>query len=95
MHSLRFLHHDLFPRNVLVTGMSDVFFLDCWAGGLPPQLRSPAYDMACLTLNTEGEWSAEELEFLVETYLMKMDLDRDRFLRSLERERRALVTAPR
>jgi len=96
MHALRFLHHDLFPRNVLVTGPSDVAFLDCWAGGLPPQMRAPAYDLACLT----SELSAADLDLLVENYVtarstQDRNFDRDRFLRSVERVRRALVTAPR
>ncbi|HEV8111153.1 MAG TPA: lipopolysaccharide kinase InaA family protein [Planctomycetota bacterium] len=51
MHALGFVHHDLFPRNVLVTGYQSprVWFLDCWAGGPPRQVRTPAYDLACLT----------------------------------------------
>jgi len=50
MHALGFVHHDLFPRNLLVTAGEDrVWFLDCWAGGPPPQARGPAYDLACLT----------------------------------------------
>ena len=68
MHALRFLHHDLFARNVLVTGASSVAFLDCWAGGTPPQLRGFAYDLTCLTGDLRGTLSESELELLVETY---------------------------
>jgi len=56
MHAAGFVHHDLFARNILVTGSpkaARVWFLDCWAGGPGPQLRGPAYDLACL-LGSEG-----------------------------------------
>ncbi|MFN0008107.1 MAG: lipopolysaccharide kinase InaA family protein [Planctomycetota bacterium] len=66
MHSLRFLHHDLFPRNILVT--DGIWFLDCWAGGLPPQARGPDYDLACLTRNTERTLSTAEIERILEVY---------------------------
>lgn len=66
MHSLRFLHHDLFPRNILVTDR--IWFLDCWAGGLPPQMRRSGYDMACLTRNSERTLSTAEIERFRETY---------------------------
>lgn len=71
MHSLRFLHHDLFPRNVLVT--DGIWFLDCWAGGLPPQARRSAYDLSCLTMNTEGTLSAEEIDRILEVYVSARD----------------------
>ena len=91
MHELRFLHHDLFPRNVLVTGPSEVAFLDCWAGGLLPQMRAPAYDLACLTLDPEGSLSAAEVDRILETYAGATSLDPDRLRRSVARERAALA----
>jgi len=66
MHSLRFLHHDLFPRNVLVA--DGIWFLDCWAGGPPPQARGSAYDLDCLTRNPEGTLSAAEIDRILEIY---------------------------
>ena len=48
MHALRFLHRDLFARNLLVgpdTGRRRVVFLDTWAGGPDPSFRGPAYDL--------------------------------------------------
>jgi tRNA A-37 threonylcarbamoyl transferase component Bud32 len=57
MHALRFLHSDLFARNLLVgpdTGQRRVVFLDAWAGGPDPSLRGSAYDLACLFL--DGPW---------------------------------------
>lgn len=102
MHELRFLHHDLFPRNVLVTGASPssgdgrVWFLDCWAGGPPPQARGPAYDLACLTLNVDGSLSPEEKTRILDTYTsarraQDRGFDLDRFRRSVARGRDALA----
>lgn len=66
MHSLRFLHHDLFPRNVLVS--DGIWFLDCWAGGPPPQARGLAYDLDCLMRNPEGTLSTAEIDRILEVY---------------------------
>jgi tRNA A-37 threonylcarbamoyl transferase component Bud32 len=70
MHALGFIHHDLFPRNILVTdaGPSRVWFLDCWAGGPGHLARGPAYDLACLTLGAEP-FAADEVERLFAAYL--------------------------
>ncbi len=80
MHALGFVHHDLFPRNLLVAfrqvsggprgsqGSARVWFLDCWAGGTSPQMRGPAYDLACLTLRGRETLAPEELGRFLEVY---------------------------
>lgn len=72
MHALRFVHHDLWPRNVLVTGPDEpsrVWFLDCRAGGPAPQLRGPAYDLACLLLRAPETMSADEPRRFLDAYV--------------------------
>jgi len=102
MHELRFLHHDLFPRNILVTGTSPsggdgrVWFLDCWAGGPAAQVRGPAYDLACLTDRAAGSFSEEELQRLLEAYVAARaasgrPASADRLLRAVRRQRQALA----
>ena len=64
MHALGFVHHDLYPRNVLVRGSGHarrLLFLDAWAGGPPPQWRDAAYDLGCLWLFADTELAPEEL----------------------------------
>jgi aminoglycoside/choline kinase family phosphotransferase len=101
MHDLRFLHHDLFPRNVLVADEASsassgrVWFLDCWAGGPPPQARGPAYDLACLTLRADDSFTPAELErcFAVYEEARRENgrvLDSARFRSAVARERAAL-----
>jgi tRNA A-37 threonylcarbamoyl transferase component Bud32 len=71
MHALGFVHHDLYPRNVLVLPAAHarrVAFVDAWAGGPPPQLRSDAYDLACFFLRADSELSAEEVQRFVDAY---------------------------
>ena len=71
MHALGFVHHDLYPRNVLVLPAHTarrLAFLDAWAGGPPPRLRSDAYDLACLFLRADRELSAAEVQRFVEVY---------------------------
>ncbi len=94
MHALRFLHHDLFPRNVLVVRgapHSRVYFLDAWAGGPVPQLRGAAYDLACLT----GEWTARDVDAFFDRYCaeragQERPVDRDRLVTSVRREQARL-----
>lgn len=65
MHALGFIHHDLYPRNLLVArdaAHSRIHFVDAWAGGPPPQVRGAAYDLGCLTLDTPHTFRADELE---------------------------------
>jgi tRNA A-37 threonylcarbamoyl transferase component Bud32 len=101
MHDLRFLHHDLFPRNVLVANEASsassgrVWFLDCWAGGPPPQARGPAYDLACLTLRAGDSFTPAELERCFAVYEEARResgrvLDSARFRSAVARERAAL-----
>lgn len=63
MHALRFVHRDLFPRNLLVGPRAlprRIFFLDAWRGGCRLQLRGPAYDLACLYLRASELMTREE-----------------------------------
>jgi hypothetical protein len=68
MHALRFVHRDLYPRNLLVvppvTGRR-VVFLDAWRGGERLQSRGPAHDLGCFFLSA-AEWldAAEQARFL-------------------------------
>lgn len=72
MHALGFVHHDLFPRNLLVLG-SDwprrLVFLDAWAGGEAFHLRRPSYDLACFLLDGARLLDAEDQRLLLATYL--------------------------
>lgn len=71
MHALGFVHHDLYPRNILVgplEEMSRVTFLDCWAGGPSPHLRGPAYDLACLMLRASETWEEREQRAFFDVY---------------------------
>jgi tRNA A-37 threonylcarbamoyl transferase component Bud32 len=71
MHALGFVHHDLYPRNVLVLPARDahrIAFVDAWAGGPPPQLRPAVYDLACLFLRADRELGAEEVQRFVDVY---------------------------
>jgi len=70
MHALGFVHHDLFPRNLLVTTPASprVWFLDCWAGGPPRQVRTPAYDLACLTRPGRDALGPKEAELFLAAY---------------------------
>lgn len=54
LHSLGFIHRDLFPRNLLIRhdpAARRVVFLDAWRGGPRWQLRGAAYDLAGLLLH--------------------------------------------
>jgi aminoglycoside/choline kinase family phosphotransferase len=99
MHALGFVHHDLYPRNVLVLPRTDtarVAFLDAWAGGPPPQLRPAAYDLACLLLHADRELERGEIERFVSTYARERDahgrpVDAHRVLARAKRIRTRLV----
>ncbi len=50
MHALGFVHHDLFPRNLMLPAQGQPTppgFLDAWAGGPGWGLRGATYDLAC------------------------------------------------
>lgn len=98
MHALRFVHRDLFPRNVLVgprDAPSRVHFLDCWAGGAGPGLRGGAYDLACLFARGDERLDDADRERLAAVYLeeraaLGRPVERGRFLARVERDRAAL-----
>ncbi|MAE29588.1 MAG: hypothetical protein CMJ87_11520 [Planctomycetes bacterium] len=122
MHALGFIHHDLFPRNILVEPLSvdpaqlvagrrvgtwpgpagiagagrRLLFLDAWAGGPAPQLRGPAYDLACLLLRAHEHFSPEEQEQFFRTYLAERRIQERPaqpaiLLRDTSRQRQALL----
>jgi tRNA A-37 threonylcarbamoyl transferase component Bud32 len=99
LHAAGFVHRDLYPRNLLVHEGSDVpeiVFLDAWRGGARPQLRGPAYDLACLFLHTPLWLEGNEAARLVEAYLAERTrlgspVDGRRLVRRLERGRRGLI----
>ena len=70
LHALRFVHRDLYPRNLLVvparSGRS-VVFLDAWRGGERLQSRGCAHDLGCFFL-TAAEWleASEQARFFDE-----------------------------
>jgi hypothetical protein len=71
MHSLHFVHHDLFPRNLMIapgSHLQPVGFLDSWAGGPGLGLRGPTYDIACLALDWPETWTREEQVLFLERY---------------------------
>lgn len=63
LHALRFVHRDLYPRNLLVippvAGRS-VVFLDAWRGGERWQTRGPAHDLGCFFLSAAALLSEPE-----------------------------------
>lgn len=71
MHSLGFLHHDLFLRNVLVVAArphSRVWFVDAWAGGPAPNLRRASYDVECFLRDARAHTTSAEIERFVAAY---------------------------
>ncbi len=108
MHSLHFVHHDLFPRNIMVSGvdeMQPIAFLDAWAGGPGFCLRGPEYDIACLALSWPDEWEPEEQALFLQRYLDSRQAqgrpirNKVRWVRSIEKQRtawaRKLKASPR
>lgn len=67
LHSLHFVHRNLFLRNLLVDRQPPpasgdprrLIFIDPWRGGAPLPLRGCSYDLACLMLDAAGLWSTE------------------------------------
>lgn len=71
MHALSFVHHDLFPRNILVAPADwprRILFLDLWAGGDCVHFRSPAYDLGGFLLESAHLLEAEERREFLEDY---------------------------
>lgn len=67
LHALRFVHRDLYLRNLLVrpphVGEGDprrLFFVDVWRGGPREFLRDEAYDLGCLMLEGAGLLTPDE-----------------------------------
>jgi hypothetical protein len=63
MHALRFVHRDLWTRNLLVVprgGLSRVLFLDAWAGGPGLGWRGRRHDLECFASDMQRSWSADE-----------------------------------
>jgi aminoglycoside/choline kinase family phosphotransferase len=76
MHALRFVHRDLYLRNVLVrpahVGPGDprrLAFVDAWRGGPFYPWRGPAFDLGCLMLDGAGLLDAREQRAFVRLYL--------------------------
>ena len=98
MHSIRFLHHDLYPRNLLVASKElarRIVFIDVWAGGPAPNQRPPEYDLACLLLDADRFLGREEQRALLEEYMHQRrvqdrPVDARRFLARIGRERKTL-----
>jgi tRNA A-37 threonylcarbamoyl transferase component Bud32 len=71
MHALSFVHHDLFPRNILVAPADwprRILFLDLWAGGDCLHFRPPAYDLGGFLLESAHLLVAEERREFLEDY---------------------------
>lgn len=99
MHALGFVHHDLYPRNILVrkdAASRRLVFLDAWAGGPPPQWRGAAYDLACLFLHADTELEGDELDRFVDRYVSERTVqtrrvDKTALIARMSRARRALI----
>ncbi len=72
MHALRFVHHDLWPRNLLVVppdgGRARVHFLDAWAGGPGWGWRGVGYDLRCFEAGMASLWTSAEAQRWRERY---------------------------
>ena len=98
MHALRFVHRDLFPRNLLVLPSDRprrIVFLDAWAGGPGAGRRGPAYDLACLFLDGAEQWTVDEQRLFLRTYVAARAIE-DRvpgagFAAKVQRERKSLL----
>lgn len=87
MHALRFLHGDLYPRNVLVApppasprarhSARALWFLDAWAGGPPSgsrTIRRPAeHDLGCWLADFAPGLEEPYLRTLLDAYLCARD----------------------
>lgn len=98
MHSLHFVHRDLYPRNLMLLPAGShrrVAFLDAWAGGPGPGRRGPAYDLGCLFLDGCVLFSPEEQEQFLSRYFderrrQEQPTDRAALLASAVQARAAL-----
>jgi len=107
MHALRFVHHDLYLRNVLAApphvGEGDprrLFFVDAWRGGPHYPWRDAAYDLGCLMLEGAGLLDLQEQRTFVRLYLEERSAqgraaDGAALLAAAERERAAQLRRAR
>ncbi len=95
LHQARFVHRDLFPRNLLVETSPEgvrIHFLDAWRGGRRRGTRGPHYDLACLLLEGAVLFTAEEERAFFRAYFeQRSTLDPVETLKRVVVERRALV----
>jgi len=99
LHALRFVHRDLFPRNLLVRAPEAprrVVYLDAWRGGARFQLRGAAYDLACFFLHAPELLPLDAQRAFFERYREQRaaqgrPIDAEPFLRAVARERAALL----
>ncbi len=71
LHQHRFVHGDLYLRNILVNMQSDVYFIDCPQGKKRfwPILRHWVIkDLACLYKEAKGLFSEEECLYFLQEY---------------------------
>ncbi len=99
LHSLRFVHHDLFARNLLVRcgprRSRSIVFLDAWAGGPGWSLRGPTYDLACFFLEATETLTTREQATFLRSYLRTRGeqgapADPERLIAAARRQRSAL-----
>ena len=86
LHGLGFVHRDLYPRNLLVTGETyagEIHLIDAWRGGPRPQLRGPDYDHACLLLEGAELFTPEEQRAYFDAYFGETGADRETRRRTL------------
>lgn len=107
LHALRFVHRDLYLRNLLVRaphqGDGDarrLAFVDVWRGGPREFLRDEAYDLGCLMLEGAGLITPVEESRLWELYFDERSAqgrpaDRAALLAAAARERAAQLARVR
>lgn len=102
MHALRFVHRDLFLRNVLVApgGARELWFIDCWRGGDELPGRDAAWDLGCLFLEAASLFTREEQRAFVARYLaerakQRVALDPRAFVERVARVRAAWLARVR
>ncbi|HVS18699.1 MAG TPA: lipopolysaccharide kinase InaA family protein [Planctomycetota bacterium] len=107
MHALRFVHRDLYLRNVLVRpphlGEGDprrLAFVDAWRGGPHEWMRDEAYDLGCLMLEGAGLFTPDEQSRLWDVYFddraaQGRPADRGALLAGAARERAAQLVRVR
>ena len=102
LHARGFVHRDLFPRNVLVTGGARepaVHFLDCRRGGARPGLRGPSHDLACLMVRAGELFGEDDQVDFFEAYCAERERQgrpfRTKTLASVRRQRNRLARRER